>query len=238
MPPCKVSTPLLLGLLLCPQLSQASGVHASLSSSFPSRVNLRAGILTNTVPLAYVDESAIYKNEPFPIYQGFQPDLLRALQRIASEFHNVTLTFDITEAPAFSYINSFELIAEDCNSTANPHPLADCEKYELIVGDYYAYYPRSLRTTFTPAILTTSASAIKYVHRKKREITTLAEAEARQEPVCLHNDSFYDGQTLERYPAIKFFRCHGHAECLQWLKNEDCVLMVGRSRLHSVLSYP
>ena len=200
---------------------------------FPANVHLRVGILTQTVPLAYVDESAAYNYENFPIYRGFQPDLLRALQRIAFEYHNVTLTFDIEEAPPFSYIDSFELLAEDCNTTGNPRPLEECEKYQFIVGDYYAYYPRPLRTRFTPPLLTTSASAIKYVNRKKRDIATLAEAEAMQEPVCLHNDSFFDGQTLERYPDIKFFRCRGHSECLKWLKNEDCVLMVSNKSLEA-----
>ena len=160
------------------------------------------------------------------MFQGFQPDLLRILQQIALDHHNVTLTFDVQELPAFSYIQSFDILAEDCNTTDNPHPLEDCERYQFIVGDYYAYYPRTIRTSFTPPLLTTSASAIKFVHRKKKHISTLEEAQATQEPVCLHNDSFYDGQTLARYPDIKFFRCRGHAECLKWLKDEECVLMV------------
>ena len=161
----------LLGVTAC-----SGAYHASYLPSFPSQVQLRAGILTKTVPLAFVDESAAFKDEPFPTFRGFQPDLLRELQRIALELHNVTLSFVITEAPPYSYLESFDLLADDCNTTDNPHPMDECLKHEFLVGDYYAYYPRPLRAPFSPALLTTSAAAIKYVHRKKRDIATLAEA--------------------------------------------------------------
>ena len=203
------------------------------SAGFPSSIHLRAGILTNAVPLAYVTDEVRDKTSPNasstsidPYYQGFQPDFLRELQKIALDFHNISLTVELAEAPAYSYLASFDLLANDCNTTVNPHPLEDCNKYDLVVGDYYAFYPRPLRAPFTPPLLTTAAAAVKYVHRTKQDTTTLAEAEAKQEPVCLHNDSYYDGQTLLRYPQLKAFRCTSHGQCLQWLKAEECVLFV------------
>jgi ABC-type amino acid transport substrate-binding protein len=194
---------------------------------FPEVINVRAGILTNTVPLAFVDESARNDSIPFSTYRGFQPDLLRQLQTISLDMHNITLTYDLEEAPAFSYDAMFELVASECNTSIDkPIPLEDCNKYDAIIGDYYAMSPRPLRAHFSPNFLTTSAAAVKYVHRVRRDVTTFAEALVLKEPICLLTESFYDKITLDKYPGMLHIRCDTHAECIKWLKEELCVLFV------------
>ncbi|CAB9502374.1 acid type B receptor subunit 2 [Seminavis robusta] len=216
-------------LLSLAVIALASSSEVIAHTNLSSTINLRAAILTKTVPLAFVSNESATRGDDdlsFPMFQGFQPDLLRAIQGVARDIHNVTLSFDITEAPPFAYDASFDLVTEDCNTTVNPQPLEDCNKYDFLVGDFYAFYPRSMRTTFTPSFLTTAAAAVKYIHRTKRDITTLEEAQARQEPICLLSDSFYDVQTLKRYPDMRYRSCPHHAQCLEWLKAEECVLFV------------
>jgi ABC-type amino acid transport substrate-binding protein len=215
-------------VLLLLRGSDAANSRANIGDpSFPEAMHVRAAILTNTVPLAYVDESARNDSIPFSTYRGFQPDLLRQLQTIALDMHNITLTYDLEEAPAFSYSAMFELVASDCNTSIdNSIPLEDCNKYDAIFGDYYAMSPRPLRVHFSPNFLTTSAAAVKYVHRVKRDVTTFAEALVLKEPICLLKESFYDEITLDKYPGMLSIRCETHAECINWLKGERCVLFV------------
>ena len=211
--------------LLLPSICHAS--KAKRDPSYPERIHLNAAILTNAIPLAYVDESQDDTSAPFSSkYQGFQPDLLRAIIGVALDMHNISLTLDLEEAPAFSYDASFDKLADDCNTTRNQQPLQVCHEYDLLVGDYYALPQRSLRAHLTPALLTTSATAVKYVYRQKRDIATFAEAQAIQEPICLLDNSYFDKQTLKRYPGVMFLRCYDHAQCLQWMKDELCVLFV------------
>ena len=217
-------------LLLCPVICHAQGADSTVvrDPSYPESIHLRASILTNTVPLAFVDESlddddaAPFSNK----YQGFQPELLREIIRIAKAKDNITLTVDLEEAAPFSYSPSFFRLASDCNQTNRHIPLEECHQYDILIGDYYGTPSRSLKTHLTPALLTTGGTAVKYVHRKGRDIATFAEAEAVREPICLLDNSFFDDETLKIYPNVLFLRCYDHQQCLQWLKAELCVLFV------------
>ena len=198
------------------------------NANFPQAMALRAVVLTNTIPLAYYDEHTESPtiDRSFPHYHGFQPELLRHLQIIAKTLDNVTLSFDLEEAPAFSYTQQFEYLANNCNTTANRLSLEDCNRYDLVVGDYYGYPSRSIRTLLTPPILTTAAATVQYAHRQARQVSTLEEARALQEPVCLLKESHYDDQTVERFPGIHVEWCFNHTQCISLLKNEHCVLFV------------
>ena len=196
--------------------------------TFPTNVTLRAAVLTNTVPLAYYDESTT-EEVPFAAYRGFQPDLLRALIRVAQEFDNITLTWELEQAPPFSYGKHFEMMSNDCNSTTNRkggYPMEQCLQYDMIIGDYYGWPMRSVRTLLTPPFLTTAAATLQFTQRQKRPITTLEEAQVLKDPVCLLYESHFDLKTLERFPDLLVQRCSTHEECVQALKADECSLFV------------
>lgn len=189
-------------------------------------LHIRAAIFTQTVPLSYVGDQHPVRNSS-ERYQGYLPDLLRLLQEIALDRDNVTLTFEFEQAQAFEYTRMINLVEEDCNTTSNENLLEDCNKYDLVVGDFYAFPERSLQTQLTPPFLSTAAATIKYIKQKKRNIETLAEAEALQVPVCLLEESYYDTLRLRLYPDLVIVsRCTDHAECFQLLKKETCSLFV------------
>lgn len=204
--------------------------NAALDTFQGTNVTLRTAVLTNTVPLAfYVENYTSLTGEPFAQYRGFQPDLLRRLITIAQEFDNITLTWELEQAPPFSYAKQFEYMASDCNSTSNRRggfPLEDCNRLDLVIGDYYGYPSRSIRTLLTPPLLTTAAATVQYSERKKRSITTLQEAVVLEEPVCLLKDSHYDDQVLRRFPGVTNYTCYTHDECLAALKADECCLFV------------
>ena len=207
----------------------------SMPSGAQQKMHIRTAITTETIPLAYVGDqhhvgnsSVSYGEEPnFSRYQGYLPDLLRLLQDIALDRDNVTLTFEFEEAQPFGYTNMINFIREDCNTSSNENLLEDCDKYDLIVADYYAFPERSLQTQFTPPFLTTAAATTKYVKRRKRTIETLAEAVALHEPVCLLEESYYDTLTLRQHPDLtNVVRCSDHVECFKLLKGDSCALFV------------
>lgn len=234
------------GLLLCLCVSIAAGEVTAVAAqddtpfgipygvTFPSSVTYKASVMTNIAvqakPLAYYDQNYTSSpEEPFAEYRGFQPDLLRAMVRIAKELDNVTLTFELEEAPLFTYGLQIKYMSTDCNITAFrdiPIPKEDCDRLDLIIGDFYAWPDRSITTPLSPLILQTAAAALQYTGRQRRQISTLAEAQALGEPVCLLDDSWHDKSTLQRYPRIQDKRCFSHEECVRLLKSEECALFV------------
>ena len=42
--------------------------------------------------------------------------------------------------------------------------------------------------------------------------------------VCLKEGTFYAGLVREKFPAAEYVGCPGTEECIEALKNEDCVL--------------
>lgn len=197
-------------------------------------MHLKAAIMAQTDPMAYVDEEVSRNSSGhlgetrsnFPRYQGYLPDLLRLVQEIALERDNVTLTFDFEEAQASAYSSVLHMVEQDCNTTENENLLEDCNKYDLVVADYYAFPQRSIDTHLTPPFLTTAAATAKNAKRQKRDINVLSEAETLQEPVCLLENSYYDQLTLERHPDLIVLYCQDHEHCIEQLKAEECVLFV------------
>ena len=172
--------------LLLPAFSHAQDAVSTAvrDPSYPETIHLRASILTKTVPLAFVDDNLDDDAVPFSNkYRGFQPDLLREVVKIAKEKDNITLTVDMTEAVPFSYSPSIFRLADNCNQTHRLIPLEECHQYDILIGDIYGTPNRYLTTHLTPPIITTGGTAVKYVHRQKRDIVTFAEAAAVQEPI-------------------------------------------------------
>ena len=220
-------------------------------NQLPSTVTYKAAVLTNSLvtarPLAYYANASAETNDDdqdgsgnsstinsllFPEFGGFQPDLLREIVSIAKELDNITVTFELDEAPLFtgvgySYTALFNRIANDCNNTLTSTTLVDeCYNYDLMIGDFYPFPSRSLRATFTPPILTSGAGTLQYVYRTHRQVTTLAEAQVLNQSVCLLKNSWFDETTLKRFPQLHDLRCFSHDDCIANLKNESCALFV------------
>jgi len=233
-----------LALLL--SLGESQRYNPILDENYPNSVVLRAAVLTSTPPLAYYDENFPTSTaattsiaasqeekqvEAFPQYRGYMPDVMRMLISVAKDYDNITLSFEVEEAPPFSYGRQFEYMSNTCNTTkGNPRywniSWEDCNRLDLIVGDFYGFPTRSVQTLLTPPLLTTAAASVQYTGRQKRQIITLGEAEVLQEPVCLLDESFYNDQVLEKFPAIRMVQCFTHEECVTLLKEEKCALFV------------
>jgi Bacterial extracellular solute-binding proteins, family 3 len=202
--------------------------------TFPTEVTYHASVMTNVMeqakPLAYYDENYVAEDEePFQQFRGFQPDLLRALIKIAKDLDNITVTFELEEALLFSYDQQFNFMANDCNHTVykgNAIPKEDCNRLDLIVGDFYTFPWRSIRAPFSPTLLNAAGGALQYVHRKNRQIATLEQAQALQEPVCLLDNSHYNKIVMKKYPETNELQCFSHEDCVAHLKAEECALFV------------
>jgi len=103
---------------------------------------------------------AIY-NEITDTYTGFQGDLLKSLEIFAYQ-DGYNLTFELSKSPS-QYGDALDLVANDCNTTSNPNLLEDCNKFDLIIGDYYCNADRSTRVDFSPTFLRTTMSTLKII---------------------------------------------------------------------------
>ena len=207
----------------------------------PSHIKLRAGVL-HAPPFAIVGE--YYDGEPR--FDGFQIDLLQRLSQFALEDDNVVLEFDLHVSPP-QYGSALDLIAKDCNSTVNPQPLEECQRFDMIVGDYYCNPARSLRIDFTPAWLRTTMSTVRHleptVHhyhppdedtgmaivmnhedRDHIEYTTLAQADQAGVAVCLLAGTYLMTVVKSKFSNAHYLECTSFEECLTFLQEGRCVL--------------
>jgi 7 transmembrane sweet-taste receptor of 3 GCPR/Bacterial extracellular solute-binding proteins, family 3 len=211
-----------------------SSNSGSLQDFFWSRpsITLRAAVITRAIPLAWRegedegDDTTSNPNRPL-VLKGFLVDLLHRLEQFALE-DNVTLKFDLEEAPPYSYDSGANRMANDCNTTDNPVPWEDCYTHDLWVGDIYSFPERLTRTLFTPPLIETAAASIRYLnrHSKLRVFNTIQEADASREPICVLDGSQYDKEVVNRYPNAVLVRCTTHEECIYLLKQDACCLFV------------
>lgn len=157
-------------------------------------------------------------------YGGFELELLRRMQVFAKE-DNVTLTVDLSPLPTH-YGEALNLVANDCNTTENPNALADCQQFDLIVGDYYCNPQRSVRVDFTPSWLRTTMSTVKYVDKSpgSKDYTTLTQASADQATVCVPDGTYLQTVVMAKFPKAEYIKCETQDQCIDWLKQEKCVL--------------
>merc|ERR1719162_2979055 len=90
-------------------------------------ITLRAGVLLNA---PYADY-----NETTGMFSGFEIDALEHMKIFATQ-QGYTLDLEL-ELLELTYGDALDLIANDCNTTTNPSPYEDCQKYDLIIGDYF-----------------------------------------------------------------------------------------------------
>ena len=209
----------------------------------PPIIKLRAGVL-HAPPFAIVGE--YYDGEPR--YEGFQIELLKRLSQFALQDDNVVLEFDLQASPP-QYSSALDLIAKDCNTTINPQRLEECQRFDMIVGDYYCNPARSLRIDFTPAWLRTTMSTVRHleptVHhyhppdeetgmvpmmmeedRDHVQYTTLAQADQERVAVCVLAGTYLMTVVQGKFPNAQYLECTSADECVSSLKAGHCVLYV------------
>ncbi|CAB9524662.1 acid type B receptor subunit 2 [Seminavis robusta] len=184
--------------------------------TFPSHISLRAGVLV-APPFASQSEDGEFG--------GFQIDLLRRMQIFAKEYDNITFDVTLDLSPP-QYGAAFDLVASDCVDLASntTHSAEDCDKFDIIIANYYATASRHLRAHLSPTVLQSSISAIKYVDKTGPDYTTLSQAQAAQAPICLKDGTFYARVVREKFPAAAYYTCPSHEACIQSLKEDKCVL--------------
>jgi len=153
-------------------------------------------------------------------FTGFQGDLIRRLQTFAS-IDNYTLHFELELSPYQQYGAALDLVANDCNTTANANTAEDCGRYDLIVGDYYCNGPRSIRVDFSPTWLRTTMSTIKTI---EGDYTTLTQLQAGGGTACVPKGAYLSTVVMGKFPGAKYLDCPSPDECIAWLKEGRCSL--------------
>ena len=188
----------------------------------PSEITLKAGVL-HAPPFAAIEETIDGSLK----YSGFEPDLLKRLQTFAKE-DNVTLNLELSRSPP-QYGAALDLVADDCNTTENPHDLEECHRFDLIVGDYYCNPARSVRVDFTPSWLRTTMSTIKYLDKSaaQEDFTTLTQAAQAGATVCVPEGTYLMTVVMDKFSQANYLPCLMETtDCLDKLKREECVLYV------------
>mmetsp|Transcript_39979 Transcript_39979/g.45097 ORF Transcript_39979/g.45097 Transcript_39979/m.45097 type:complete len:686 (+) Transcript_39979:188-2245(+) len=203
-------------------------------------ITLRAGVLLND-PYAYVTGNDSLQwieawgagydsNKTTNLFSGFQIDLLDYMKELAKQ-QGYTLNVQLELAPQQNYLAALDLVANDCNTTSNPILLDNCQKYDLIIGDYYVNEERRMRVDFSPPLVKTSMSTIKVVRKDDDNSTapnfsTLSKLEEGGGTVCLPIGTYISEVVVERIPDANVNLCEGLFDCLETLKNGDCGLYV------------
>lgn len=203
-------------ILLLSSLTNALQLDAS---HFPSAVHLKAAVL-HSPPMAIVERLESGETS----FSGFQIDLLERLKIFAAQ-DGVDLHLDLMQSPPL-YSHAFNLLANDCNTTANPNKLEDCHHYDMIIGDYYTNADRYMRADLSPPWMSSSMATIKYVEKEYGipDVTTLAEAETEKAAVCLPMGTYLSQVVQQRFPAGQYVHCDMNSDCIGLLQNGSCSL--------------
>jgi len=157
------------------QIQEGEGNDIDINNEQLTNITLRGGVLL-------APPFAIY-NEITDTYTGFQGDLLKSLEIFALQ-DGYNLTFELSKSPS-QYGDALDLVANDCNTTTNPNLLEDCNKFDLIIGDYYCNADRSTRVDFSPTFLRTTMSTLKIIKDEKyddltKDYTTLTQLQSSE----------------------------------------------------------
>ena len=214
---------LLLSIFLVLVLGKPNHTGLCLSSKdFPSKISLRAAVLTHAEPFAMLDENT-------GIYSGLQPELIEHMKTYAAE-DGVDLDISLDEAPLYAYVLMLDRLSDTCNTTENPQPYEECTKYDILIGDYYTNPDRHMRVDFLPPFLRTSVSALRYLYHdgsaQGADVTTLEEASIANATVCVVEGSYMDDIAMGRYPDANYYRCTDQDDCVTQLKASKCPLFV------------
>ncbi|CAB9512867.1 acid type B receptor subunit 2 [Seminavis robusta] len=184
---------------------------------FPSTINLTAGVLL-TPPFATLDEEGVFG--------GFEIELLERMKVYADQ-DGIPLHVELGVAPKF-YDSAVDLVANDCNSTANPNDLDDCNAFDFIIGDFYQTVGRFQRVDFMPTWLHSKLGVLKYLFGDTlREIKSLSDAERSGAEVCYPPASYVEYLLQEYMPTIQGVPCPSSdiGECIDFLKGGNCAIL-------------
>ncbi|KAL7534384.1 hypothetical protein ACHAXR_005838 [Thalassiosira sp. AJA248-18] len=184
-------------------------------------ITLRGGVLL-APPFAIYDED----ND---VYTGFQGDLLKSLEVFAKQ-DGYNLQFDLDLSPP-QYNVALDLVANDCNTSANPNLLEDCQRFDLIIGDYYCNAARSVRVDFSPTWLRTTMSTLKTIKDDDDEAaqltdyTTLTQLQSAEGgTACVPEGTYLRTVVMEKFPKANYLDCPSPADCVSYLKEGKCML--------------
>jgi len=185
-------------------------------------ITVRAGVMINQLP--FTDY-----NDMTSVYWGYHLDLLNYTVKLA-EREGYTLNLEL-ETVSQNFNTNLDLIANDCNTTANPNLLEDCNKYDIIIGGYYFSEERFGRIDFSPAIVATSTTTIKVVtsnddNQKAPDFATLSELEEGGGTVCLVIGAYLSEIVMEQFPKVNVNFCEDLFICLKTMKDRDCDMFV------------
>ena len=154
--------------------------------------------------------------------------MVRRLKAYAEEDgYRLTIDMDIADerAPG-GYSSAFDLVANDCNTTANPLPLARCKQFDFICGAFWALAPRTMRADLSPSFLKSTMTTIKVVKEDptQRDFTTLSQAEEGGGIICTQANTAYPSAVKPKFPRAKYNMCPSFSGCFKELKDGNCDL--------------
>ena len=195
---------------------------------YPSSLTLRAGVLLAPPFAMWNGGSTSMEGSA----TGFSLDLLDRL-KIFAQADGVALHFNLSEAPS-QYGPALDLVANDCAQAAAD--TTDCDKFDLIVGDYYCNPDRSVRVDFTPAWLRTTMATLKYIGSNndndndrddnERNFETMAQLEGAGGTACVPEGAYLYTVAMKRFPKAHYYQCPDPLDCIAKLKSSDCQLYV------------
>jgi len=167
----------------------------------PTSITVNAGVFA-AYPYAYgeTEDKAV----------GIHFDLIEKLEEIAkADGVNLTINVDMDYLlhNNLTYTEAFNLIATDCTE--------NCDKYDMIIADYYITEERSERATFTPPFLEDYLGSIKKIGNDSVE------------KVCLVPGTAYYDDMISRFgEAASIVDCGDSETCVDNIYDGSCDLFV------------
>lgn len=216
------------GLAATVEAQDESTADAANDAVATRNLTIRAAVKISE-PLAYINNNShLHNNFNGPTFVGLQMDLVEQLKVFALQDDGIRLDFELVPTPEGlgSYDAALHLIANDCSSATNLDE-TECNRYDMILGDYWPSSARYQRVEFSPAWLRSSVSAVKYLHSfKHSHVTTFAQAIQGRHRICAEKDSAVPRVMRRLFPQADILECGpNNTVCFPYLKNESCALL-------------
>jgi len=125
-------------------------------------------------------------------------------------------------------------------TTLGDHP---CDRFDIIAGDYYGTAARSLRIDYSPPYLHGAISVCKYRPIPSEDdsavqltasggfadatnVVTMSQASADRSTVCVLESTSTLRITKRKFPGVQILACPSQVECVEELKQGNCILYV------------